>query len=111
MADLCAVCGKETGCNSVCSIFGAYSFLICEDCWSAGKEPYRNIVDYISCAGQFPEDINEEYRREVRNQLKLHNKTEEEFIKDVEKAIIDIEFLFEHLNESSDDFDFGGEFF
>ena len=111
MANICNVCGKEAECNSVCSIFGAYSYPICEDCWSAGKEPYRIMVDYIACAGRFPDDINEMYQKEVRNQLKLHSKTEEAFIEDVENAIIDMEFMLEHLNESMEDYDYRGDLF
>lgn len=111
MTNICNVCGKEVECNSVCSIFGAYSYPICEDCWSVGKEPYGIMVDYIACAGRFPDDINEEYREAVRNQLKLHNKTEEEFIEDVDKSIIELEFAFIHLNELEEDFDFGGDLF
>ena len=43
------------------------------------EEIVRDIVNYISCAGHWPQDINKIYQREVRRQLKLHNKTEEEF--------------------------------
>lgn len=42
------------------------------------------MVDYIADAGRWPDDINEVYQEEVRRQLKLHSKTEEEFKEDVE---------------------------
>ena len=82
----CDVCGAENTIGLVASsAFGATSYAYCACCLAEDKEPYRAIVDYISCAGRWPQDINEMYQREVRRQLKLHNKTEEEFAKDVEE--------------------------
>ena len=84
----CEVCGATDVFGIVvCSTFGAHSFACCEACLVVDKEPYRAVVNYISCAGHWPQDINEMYQREVRRQLKLHNKTEEEFAHDVEEAI------------------------
>lgn len=86
--DKCEVCGATDVLGVVvCSTFGAHSFACCEACLVVDKEPYRAIVNYISCAGHWPQDINPMYQREVRRQLKLHNKTEEEFRNDVEEAI------------------------
>ena len=87
----CRVCGKPENRPTeehvvVGSVFGAFSYALCNDCLKQGKEDYNNMVDYISCAGRWPDDINEAYQTEVRRQLKLHNKTEEEFAKDVEEA-------------------------
>lgn len=87
----CRVCGKPENRPTeehvvVGSVFGAFSYALCKDCLKQGKEDYNNMVDYISCAGRWPDDINEAYQTEVRRQLKLHNKTEEEFAKDVEEA-------------------------
>jgi len=87
MLNTCDICGKTAECESVCSCFGAFSYAICEECLTAGKEPYSSIVSYIANAGHFPKDISSEYRAIVREQLKLHNKTEEEFITDVENCI------------------------
>ncbi len=88
MKNICDVCGKINSEYVVCgSKFGPMSFCYCSDCFKEGKEPYDTIVAYIACAGHFPEDINEEYQKEVRRQLVLHNKTEEEFIKDVDNFI------------------------
>jgi hypothetical protein len=88
LKNTCEVCGKTNSEYVVCaSKFGPMSFCYCSDCFKEGKEPYDAIVAYIACAGHFPEDINEEYQKEVRRQLVLHNKTEEEFIKDVDKFI------------------------
>ena len=63
------------------------SFAYCEDCLLSGREPYWAIVSYIACAGRFPEDINEEYQKDVRRQLMLHGISEEQFIQDVEEEI------------------------
>ena len=83
----CAGCKKAEGITVVCSMFGATSFALCDKCLREGREDYRNMVNYISCAGHWPQDINDIYQEEVRRQLKLHGKTEEEFRNDVEEAI------------------------
>lgn len=83
----CAGCEQAEGFIVVSSIFGATSFALCDDCLRLGKENYRNMVDYIAGAGHWPQDINEVYQAEVRRQLRLHNKTEEEFKHAVEEAI------------------------
>ena len=84
----CEVCGaKDVLGIIVCSTFGAHSFACCEACLAVDKEPYRAIIDYISCAGHWPQDINSMYQREVRRQLKLHNIPEEVFKLEVERAI------------------------
>lgn len=84
----CAACGAEdTKGLVVCSGFGAFSDAICLSCISEGREPYQQIVNYIADAGHWPDDINADYQKEVRRQLKLHNKTEVEFAADVEAAI------------------------
>jgi hypothetical protein len=57
-------------------------------CISEGREPYQQIVNYIADAGPWPDGINEDYQAEVRRQLRLHNKTEEEFAADVGQANI-----------------------
>ena len=90
----CGGCKKAEGSITVCSIFGAISYVLCEDCIRLGKENYSNMVSYISNAGHWPQDINEVYQAEVRRQLKLHNKTEEEFRNDVEEAIAEEQAMF-----------------
>ena len=96
----CDACGATNVLGYVaCSAFGAQSFAYCEACLAVDKEPYRAIVNDISCAGRWPEDINPIYQKEVRRQLKLHGKTEEEFAKDVDRAIFDLEDTFINLNE------------
>jgi hypothetical protein len=85
----CAACGSENTKGAVaCSMFGSYSGAFCEECLKLGRDIYKQMVDYISFAGHWPEDINDTYKAEVMRQLKLHGKTEEEFIKDVNAAII-----------------------
>ena len=83
----CDVCGKDAECTVAASAFGPISFAYCDECLRQEKEPYRAVVDYIACAGHFPDDINETYQKEVRRQLKLHNVSEKDFINDVEESI------------------------
>jgi hypothetical protein len=83
----CAGCKKAEGITVVCSMFGATSFALCDKCLREGREDYRNMVNYISCAGHWPDDINNIYQAEVRRQLKLHNVPEEVFKLEVERAI------------------------
>jgi hypothetical protein len=86
----CEACGAENVKGAVaCSLFGAYSGAWCEDCLRTGRDSYKLMVSYIADAGHWPEDINSTFQTEVRRQLKLHNKTEEEFKKDVDKMIED----------------------
>ena len=87
MSNICDICGKSDNCEVVCSCFGAFSYSICNDCLILGKEPYGVMVQSIAYAGRFPSSISEEYQALVREQLKLHNKTEKEFIKDVDDCI------------------------
>lgn len=82
----CDVCGKVAECTVCSSLFGAFSFAYCQDCFDVSKEPYSAIVNMISCAGPWPTGISSEYQKEVRRQLKLHNKTEDEFIRDLKEA-------------------------
>ena len=84
----CDVCGAENTIGLVASsAFGAISYAYCACCLAENKEPYRAIVNYISCAGHWPHDINKIYQREVRRQLKLHGIPEEVFKFDVDRAI------------------------
>ena len=83
----CAGCREAEGITVVSSMFGATSFALCDKCLKEGREDYRNMVNYISAARHWPQDINEIYQAEVRRQLKLHGKTEEEFRDAVENAI------------------------
>ena len=100
----CEVCGaKDVLGLAVCSTFGAHTFACCEACFAVDKEPYRNMVNYISCAGHWPEDINSMYQREVRRQLKLHNIPEEVFKFDVERVIAEEQaFIKEYCNSKVD---------
>jgi hypothetical protein len=82
----CQVCNKETDVVVLSSAYGAISFAYCKDCCLKGLEPYDAIVSYISCAGHFPEDVNEMYVEDVRRILKELNISEEKFIKDCEKC-------------------------
>jgi predicted amidophosphoribosyltransferase len=70
----CNVCGKETDVVVCASTMGAISFAYCEDCLNKRLEPYWAMVSYISCAGKFPNDINEGYQELCRNILTSHAK-------------------------------------
>ena len=83
----CAGCREAEGITVVCSMFGATSFALCDKCLREGREDYRNMVNYISGAGHWPQDINDIYQAEVRRQLKLHGVPEEVFKLEVERAI------------------------
>lgn len=95
MKNNCEVCDEQnTDCVVIASTFGPYSYACCSKCLSAKKEPYHAVVDYIACAGRFPDDINEIYQTEVRRQLELHNITEDKFIVDVNKAMKEMNEIF-----------------
>lgn len=83
----CSSCRQNDSYTVVSSVFGAISYAVCPECLRVGKEPYGNMVNYISCAGRWPEDINKVYQTEVRRQLQLHEVSEEVFKFEVEKAI------------------------
>jgi hypothetical protein len=87
MLGKCDVCGKDDIIYVCASSMGAVSFGYCKECLQKGLEPYGAMVAYISCAGRFPEDINEEYQKHVRHILKELGISEEKFINDVNKSI------------------------
>ena len=95
----CAACRKAEGATTACSVFGATSFVLCDNCLRLSKENYKNMVDYIACAGHWPQDINYVYQAEVRRQLKLHEVPEEVFKLEVESAIAEEQaFIEEYCN-------------
>ncbi len=100
----CDACGAENTIGLVaCTAFGATSYAYCASCLFESREPYRAIVDYISAAGHWPEDINPMYQREVRRQLKLHEVPEEVFKFEVDRAIAEEQaFIAEYCNKKVD---------
>jgi hypothetical protein len=66
---------------------GAVSFAYCAECLKKQLEPYDAMVSYISCAGRFPDDINDGYQKYVRYILGELGISEEQFITDVNKII------------------------
>lgn len=82
----CNVCGKNTDVVVCCSVFGATSYAYCEHCLSNYLEPYDAMVSYISCAGLFPDDINEQYQKLCRHILNGLGISEEKFIEDVKQT-------------------------
>lgn len=101
----CSVCGKQTDVVVCASAFGATSYAYCEHCLSSDLEPYDAMVDYISCAGLFPDDINPQYQKLCRHILKGLGISEEKFIEDVKKASDDF-YEFAKEQELCDGFDF-----
>ena len=87
----CSVCGRVAPTQAVCSAYGAITYSYCSDCLRNNLEPYGVVVSYIACAGRFPQNINEAYIADVRRMLPLWGKTEEEFIRDVDREIRDME--------------------
>ena len=83
----CDVCGKREAVQIARSAYGATSYAFCSECLSNGLEPYGAVVSYIACAGHFPKDIRREYVEDGHRMLPLWDKTEEEFIRDVETMI------------------------
>lgn len=83
---ICDVCGTKTNVVVCSSAFGAISHAYCKDCLKNYLEPYGTMVAYISSAGLFPDDINEDYQKLCRHILKELDIPEEKFIKDVKKA-------------------------
>lgn len=86
----CSVCGRIAPTQTACSAYGAISYSYCDDCLRNNLEPYSAVVSYIACAGRFPQNINEAYIADVRRMLPLWGKTEEEFIRDVDREIHDM---------------------
>ena len=94
----CHCCGaksryKEHKVTTVSSVFGGFSISLCGDCLFNRKEPYWAMVNCICFAGgnNFPEGINPMFVEEVRRQLKLHNISEEQFVKDVRQCDLDMQ--------------------
>lgn len=102
---VCSVCGKHTDVVVCASAFGATTYAYCEHCLSNELEPYHAMVDYISCAGLFPDDVNEPYQDLCRHILKHLGISEKKFIEDVRRASEDIIELNQMLDDRYDDFE------
>lgn len=100
----CDVCGKETEVFVGASTMGVVSWAYCLDCLNAGLEPYHSMVVYIACAGRFPDDINKEYQDHCRHILKGLGISEEQFVRDVDKSIKDMED-YSNMCQAFDDFE------
>lgn len=83
---ICDVCGHKDNVVVCASVFGGISHAYCKHCLKNYLEPYDTMVAYISCAGEFPDDINEDYQKLCRHILKELDIPEEKFIVDVKKA-------------------------
>ena len=78
----CDVCGKEAETVGCCSSCGGASFAYCQECLSAGREPYDALVGM----GLIYDCINKTYKQKILlPSLKFYNKTIEEFNADVMK--------------------------
>ena len=80
----CDVCGKETEVFAACSACGAISFSYCQECMSAGIEPYDALVGMALYVDEFNESFKEQI---LLPSLKFHGKTMEEFELDVQKML------------------------
>lgn len=79
----CDVCGRK-GMVAVCaSTMGPVSHAYCQKCLAAGAEPYNFMTAYIAATGEWPSGINPKMQARVRMLLAFHEKTEEEFSRDV----------------------------
>ena len=83
LTGICDVCGKKAEVVVCASTMGPISFAYCADCLNKQLEPYWAMVSYIAGAGNFPEDISEDYQKLCRHILKELKIKEEQFIKDV----------------------------
>lgn len=85
----CAVCGKPADVVA-CSSLEAMSFAYCYDCIENDLEPYGHVVVHVGCNyGKFPDDVPEEFQREIRHMLPFWGKTEEEFTRAVNQIADD----------------------
>lgn len=100
--DVCGNIGKVVVCSSS---MGAISYAYCEDCYNESLEPYEHMVAYISCAGHFPKDINKTYQDLCRHILNKLNISEEQFIKDVEESIKDMDDYFNNYHYENEQHD------
>lgn len=86
----CAVCGKPAN-KIACSSLEATTHAYCDDCLGKDVEPYAETVIHTAIDfGKFPEDASEEFCQRIRRMLPVWEKTEEQFIRDVEAAIKDL---------------------
>ena len=102
---VCAVCGKKADVMVCSSTFGATSYAYCERCLSNYLEPYDAMVAYISCAGYFPDDINEQYQNLCRHILSELGISEEKFIEDVKRTNEEMDAFFADYNANTVEFD------
>lgn len=91
----CSVCGKTGEVFVCCSTCGAMSLAYCKECLDAGAEPWNDLVAYVSLAGRYPDDINETYRKIVRDTCMRLSRTEEEFAAAVDKSIVEMDRMYD----------------
>lgn len=103
MTGRCDVCGREGHVFVACSACGAETHTYCLECLHSGAEPWSALVSYISIAGFYPDDINENYRDIVRATCARLGRTEEEFAADVKQEIENEPDFFEYSGADSAD--------
>ena len=81
----CDICGRP-GLAVVASYLGAYSYSLCKECLVSGREPYHSWVSYVFCIGGYDE-LDDEYKDFLLEDLKYYGKTLEEFHLDVGRCI------------------------
>ena len=82
----CCVCNSEENVHVVSSMFGPMSDAYCMECVNKGKDKYEYMVAYYSLGGTKMSDFNEHFQKIAIIQCELHNKTIEEFEKDLKKS-------------------------
>lgn len=97
----CDVCGADTDVACVASTMGPVSYAYCKHCLDLHLEPYHAMVAYVSCAGHFPNDINSYHQTRCRQILENLNISEEQFIKDVDTHIYELDKLLNADQEQS----------
>lgn len=81
----CDVCGENEAVGVAASSCGPVSFAYCQECLSAGREPYGALVAYV-CGAQSMDDLAEWIHPVVKATLSAEGKTEEEFFADCKEA-------------------------
>ena len=88
----CCVCGKMMEDLFIAQGgYGSYSFSCCLDCLSKHLEPYEMLTYHGGFAKvalkRYPYNMQEKYIKNIRENLKFYNKTDEEFLEDCRRNI------------------------
>jgi hypothetical protein len=79
MINTCDICREKRKVKVLSSRF------YCDNCIRKNIEPYNIIVISVSCIGEYPDDISNDYVIEIKNILKVLKISNKKFIKDIDK--------------------------